>query len=171
MAGDIRAEIQYLKRLPLYNQEKPFQLFVPIDPNAEDTRSTNLEFEAREQVFEDIRGRETMFSLDHDGFQIKTHPTALSLAHFQDRQTVETKYFNEIKQILQGIEGGYDEVFLFDWRVRVLPIFGLWLTRDGQLRNAGTPKEEVMFDMNNLTTWLRPSPNVHIGKSRISLQS
>ncbi|KAK1750089.1 Aspirochlorine biosynthesis protein N [Echria macrotheca] len=150
MAGNIvRAEIQYLKRLPLYNEEKPFQIFVPIDANAADTRSTNLEFEAREQQFEDIRGRETKFSLDNDGFQIKTYPTALSLSHFQDRQAVETKYFNEIKQILQGIEGGYDEVFLFDWR----------------LRNAGTPKAEVMFDMNNLTTWLRPSPNVHIDQS------
>ncbi|KAK3357867.1 methyltransferase CmcJ [Lasiosphaeria hispida] len=147
--GTVTAEVQYLKRLPLYTREKPFQLFVPVDKDAVDTRSTNLEFESREQTFEDIRGREQLFSLDEHGFEIGVHPTELGPTLFGDREIVESKYFEEVKEILRGVEGGYDEVFFFDWR----------------LRNSATPKEEVMFDMNDLTTWLRPSPNVHVDQS------
>ena len=110
----VTAEIQYLKRLPLYRKEKPFQLFVPV---AADTRSTNLEFEAKEHTFEDVRGREDIFSLDEHGFQFGVHPTKLDPELFGDRDAVETRYFDEVKEILREIEGGYDEIFLFDWRV------------------------------------------------------
>ena len=116
-SGIVTAEIQYLKRLPLYTKEKPFQLFVPVATDAVDTRSTNLEFEAKEQTFEDVRGREEIFSLDEHGFQFGVHPTKLGPELFGDRDAVETRYFDEVKEILRDIEGGYDEVFLFDWRV------------------------------------------------------
>ncbi|KAK3368629.1 methyltransferase CmcJ [Podospora didyma] len=147
--GTVTAELQYLKRLPLYQKEKPFQLFVPVDEDATDPRTTNIEFETKEQTFVDIRDRLSEFSLDSHGFQVNVHPTGLDLASFANRETVETKYFAEVEQILKTIEGGYDKVFIFDWRVR----------------NSATPKESVIFDMNDLTTWLRPSPNVHVDQS------
>ena len=148
-SGTVTAEVQYLKRLALYAKEKPFQLFVPVAPDAVDTRSTNLDFEGRDQTFEDIRGREDEYSLDSHGFQVGMHPTRLDPDMFGDRETVESRYFDEVREILRDVEGGYDEVFLFDWR----------------LRNSAKPKEEGLFDMNDLTTWLRPSPNVHVDQS------
>ncbi|KAK1835679.1 hypothetical protein QBC39DRAFT_388621 [Podospora conica] len=149
-SGTVTSELLYLKKLPLYAKEKPFQLFVPVAADAADTRSTNLEFESKEQTFEDIRGREADFSLDSHGFRTGVYPTGLDSDMFGDREVVESRYFDEVREILRDVEGGYDEVFLFDWR----------------LRNAAKPKEqEALFDMNDLTTWLRPSPNVHIDQS------
>jgi hypothetical protein len=116
-SGTVTAELQYLKKLPLYTKEKPFQLFVPVAADAVDTRSTNLEFEAKEQTFEDIRGREDAFSLDTHGFQTGVYPTRLDSDMFGDKEAVETRYFDEVREILRDVEGGYDEVFLFDWRV------------------------------------------------------
>lgn len=116
--GTVNSQVNYLKKLPLYQREKPFQLFVPIDPDAPDQRATNLEFESNERTFHDIRDRIHDCSLDTHGFQLLDHPTKLDLPSFQDRATVESRYFPEVEQILKNIEGGYDRIFIFDWRVR-----------------------------------------------------
>jgi hypothetical protein len=115
--GAVTAEIHYLKKLPLYRKEKPFQLFIPVDKNAADPRCTNLEFEPKEQTFVDIRNCIHDFSLDSHGFQVERYPTALDLSSFTDRSAVESQYFTEVEQILKIIDGGYDKVFIFDWRV------------------------------------------------------
>lgn len=122
-SGTVTAEVLYLKKLPLYTKEKPFQLFVPPAADAVDKRADNLEFEAKEQTFVDIRGREDEFSLDTHGFQTGVYPTRLDSDMFGDRETVETRYFDEVREILKDVEGGYDEVFLFDWRVGLQVMF------------------------------------------------
>ncbi|KAK0613639.1 methyltransferase CmcJ [Immersiella caudata] len=147
--GTVTGEINYLKRLDLYQKEKPFQLFIPVDENGPGPRSSNLEFEMKEQTFVDIRENLRDFSLDTHGFEVGMRPTALAPADFHSRDTVETRYFEEVKDILKNIDGGYDEIFIFDHR----------------LRDAAVPKEEVLLDMNDLAQWLRPSPNVHIDQS------
>lgn len=124
-SGTVTAEVLYLKKLPLYTKEKPFQLFVPVAADAVDKRSDNLEFEAKEQTFVDIRGREDDFALDTHGFQTGLYPTRLDSDMFGDRETVETRYFDEVREILKNVEGGYDEVFLFDWRVGLQSMSGL----------------------------------------------
>lgn len=117
MAGTVTAEVNYLKRLPLYKTEKPFQLFIPVDKNSADPRTSNLEFEPREQRFVDIRDNSSAFSLDDHGFQVKQHLTSLEPASFLDRAVVESKYLPEVEQILKSIDGGYDKIVIFDWRV------------------------------------------------------
>jgi len=145
-------------------------MFVPVAADAVDTRSTNLEFEAKEQIFEDIRGREDDFSLDSHGFQTGAYPTRLDSDMFGDKETVETQYFDEVREILRDVEGGYDEVFLFDWRVgcSLCRFVLLNPTADKgwpKLRNAARPKEQdTELDMNDPTIWLRPSPHVHVGQ-------
>lgn len=116
--GTVDSHVNYLKKLPLYQKEKPFQLFVPIDPDATNQRASNLEFEPKERTFFDIRDRIHDCSLDTNGFQLREFPTKLDLPSFRDRGVVESSYFPEIEQILKHIEGGYDRVFIFDWRVR-----------------------------------------------------
>jgi hypothetical protein len=115
--GTVTAEINYLKRLPLYRQEKPFQIFIPVDKDSADPRVTNLEFEQREQTFVDIRGKADAYSLDEHGFEVRTCPTSLEASSFSDREVVESRYFTEVEDILRTIDGGYDRVFFFDWRV------------------------------------------------------
>jgi len=118
MAGTVTASIQYLKKLPLYEKEKPFQLFIPIDKTSGDPRSSNLEFEPRSHTFVDIRNRVHDFSLDSHGFQVVPHPTKLEAQSFVDRSLVESRYLLEVEEVLRTIGGGYDKVFIFDWRVR-----------------------------------------------------
>ncbi|KAI1845652.1 hypothetical protein JX265_005342 [Neoarthrinium moseri] len=145
--GTVKSQVSYLKRLPLYQKEKPFQLFIPIDKEALDQRTTNLDFETKERTFVDVRDTAYSCSLDVDGFQLQSYPTKLDLPSFLDRSIVESQYFSEVEEILKNIEGGYDKLFIFDWRIR----------------SSATPRMGNEFDMNDLTTWLRPSPTVHVG--------
>ena len=117
-SGTVVGQVNYLKKLPLYQKEKPFQLFVPIDPDDPDQRATNLEFEPRECTFHDINDASHDLSLDKHGIQIVRCPTKVDLPSFRDRGIVESIYFDEVEHILKNIEGGYDRVLIFDWRVR-----------------------------------------------------
>ncbi|KXJ88484.1 hypothetical protein Micbo1qcDRAFT_17472 [Microdochium bolleyi] len=147
--GTVQARVDYLKRLPLYQVEKPFQLFIPIEPDAKDQRPSNLEFESKEVTFHDVRDQLSDCRLDSHGFQLLRHPTGLPSASFENRGLVESVYFDEVRDILKTVDGGYDKIFIFDWR----------------LRDAGRPRAGHEFDMNDLTTWLRPSPTAHIDQS------
>lgn len=115
--GTVQSQVSYLKRLPLYHDEKPFQLFIPIDSDAIDQRTNNLEFEQRECTFSDIRDNVHNYTLDDNAFQALSFPTKLDPTSFKNRSAVESRYFPEIEEILKKIEGGYDRVFIFDWRV------------------------------------------------------
>lgn len=115
--GTVNSQVDYLKRLPLYENEKPFQLFIPIDEEALDQRTSNLEFESKECTFIDIRDRAFDCSLDVHGFQFHQFPTKLEWSTFKNRALVESQYFLEVEQLLKNIESGYDRLFIFDWRV------------------------------------------------------
>ncbi|KAL2211720.1 methyltransferase CmcJ [Sarocladium strictum] len=149
-SGDVTAPVNYLKRLPLYEREKPFQLFIPLSADAPDQRTTNLEFEPQLCSFHDIRSEAQSCSLDRQGVRVLRHPTSLDLEAFRDRAQVESRYFDEVRHILRSVEGGYDKAFIFDWRLRDSTI--------------PTPSNNEL-DMNDLTTWLRPSPTVHVDQS------
>ncbi|KAK0613640.1 hypothetical protein B0T14DRAFT_499088 [Immersiella caudata] len=103
--GTVTGEINYLKRLDLYQKEKPFQLFIPVDENSPGPRSSNLEFEMKEQTFVDIRENLRDFSLDTHGFKVGIRPTALAPADFYSRDIVETRYFDEVKDIFKNVDG------------------------------------------------------------------
>ncbi|CAI0643617.1 unnamed protein product [Colletotrichum noveboracense] len=145
--GTVDAELDYLRRLPLYQQEKPFQLFVPIHERDQDARSTNLEFEKRTQTFVDIRDQVNDFSLDSHGFQVETSPSRLNAQSFGDQSLIKNEYLPEVENLLKLVGNSNDRVFIFDWR----------------LRDARAPREreDNELDMNDLATWLRPSPTVH----------
>lgn len=116
--GTVDADVEYLQRLPLYQQEKPFQLFVPIDERDRDARSTNLSFEKKTQTFVDIRERVGEFSLDSHGFQVETVPSKVHPQSFRKRELVEREYLPEVERLLKGAGNPCDKIFIFDWRVR-----------------------------------------------------
>ncbi|KAJ0276286.1 hypothetical protein COL940_008358 [Colletotrichum noveboracense] len=99
--GTVDAELDYLRRLPLYQQEKPFQLFVPIHERDQDARSTNLEFEKRTQTFVDIRDQVNDFSLDSHGFQVETSPSRLNAQSFGDQSLIKNEYLPEVENLLK----------------------------------------------------------------------
>jgi len=149
MAGNVSASLQYLMRLELYEEEKPFQLFVEIPKDAPDQRRNNLEFEEKTHVIHDIRDNVSLYTLDDNGFMIRPFSTALSFDSFTDRLAIERTYLPEVEQLIRKEVVDVERVFFFDWRIR---------SSDAKFKSSE-------IDMNDLTTTLLPAPHVHVDQS------
>ncbi len=129
---DIPINLKFLKWQPLYEIEKPFQIFINIPDHVEDKRTTNLVFETVEIPALDVRTCQTKFDLDHHGFQYCYHNTAIE--DFKKRDLVDKYYLPEMERLLKDKLEGVDRVFFFDWRVskgqRSRPAVSQSLNRD-----------------------------------------
>ena len=108
------ATIQYVKWLPLYETEKPFQLFLDIPSDAPDQRKTNIVFETKTSQAKNIRGQEQEFGLDTNGFCYRT------MNGFEDlnsKSEVTDGYLPAVEQLLKDVVEDVDRIFIFDWRV------------------------------------------------------
>lgn len=112
---DISANLNFLQWQKLYEEEKPFQIFINLPEDAEDQRTTNLVFEKISLKIHDVRGHSNDFSLDTNGFMYRQHIT--KVIDFSNRQSVVESYLSEIKSLLQQEVEGADHIFFFDWRV------------------------------------------------------
>lgn len=111
----VKASIKYIKWQDLYEREKPFQIFIDIPKDAVDQRYNNLEFENKEEIFFDVRGREQEFGLDDHGFTYRHHH--FEFDDFEDRTSVESRYLPMVEQFLRNELEDVGKVFFFDWRV------------------------------------------------------
>ncbi|PQE06497.1 hypothetical protein CJF32_00002342 [Rutstroemia sp. NJR-2017a WRK4] len=148
--------VQFLQWTDLYLTEKPFQLFLDIDPNAADQRKTNLVFEEKDIHVTSLRGQEHLFSLDQNGFIVRKFSEAASC--FQetppDEDLVETKYFPAVERLLRKEVDGIDRVFLLDWRVRSA--------------NPTTHEKATSIDLLDRTSSLKPANYAHIDQSPLA---
>ncbi|MCJ1424315.1 hypothetical protein MMC29_002202 [Sticta canariensis] len=155
---DITTRLNFLQWQKLYEEEKPFQIFINIPEDAEDQRNTNLVFRNVCINIHDVRGHSENFTLDTNGFMYRQHTT--KMVSFRDRKLIEENYLPEIETLLRNEVEGAGRIFFFDWRLR---------------KNAPEVEGSVI-DMNDLTTWLRPATHVHVDQSpaaalkRIQLQ-
>ena len=111
------AVLNYLDWQDVYAKEKPFQLFsvVPNSGLAEE-RTTNLVFkEGQLELICDVRGEESSYSLDEQGFAFRAYPT--SLRDFSNRENIENVYLSEMEDLLKREVENVDKVYFFDWRV------------------------------------------------------
>lgn len=74
----VQASLEYLQKLPLYVEEKPYWCFLTpregFDPDKQ--RVDNLEFEVHKDItIQDVRESGMKMSLDECGFQVITHNT------------------------------------------------------------------------------------------------
>ena len=83
----VTGNIQHLKRLSLYEREKPFQLFL-IDAAHADGRTTSLDFEQTFVDIHDIRDEIAPPTLDDNGFTVRHCATSKCEAEFFDLQVV-----------------------------------------------------------------------------------
>ncbi|OCT51255.1 hypothetical protein CLCR_09210 [Cladophialophora carrionii] len=144
--GPLCISLKFLKWLPLYEKEKPFQIFINIPEDATDKRTTNLAFENVKVTIEDVRSfPRNHFLLDKHGFTYHSH--YLQLDHIADRESVEQRYLPAMESLLRSALESVDRVFFFDWRLR---------------KNA-PETEGALIDLNDLTTWLRPALHLHVG--------
>lgn len=112
--------LKFLHWQPLYETEKPFQLFVNIPPEAEDQRTTNLVFEDVALPIQDVRGISNDWNIDEKGFVYRRHETNATLEDFGSRKAVEQIYLPEVEDLLRKELEGVDRVFFFDWRVSLI---------------------------------------------------
>lgn len=171
MVFNERARLTYLKWDKLYETEKPFQIFVPLPDDVEDSRTDNLIFESEEeQEILDIRGSESQFSLDDNGFQIVSSGTKMDA--FDSKAKIEDVYLPELVELLQRHVAGADRIVFFNWRVRLY--IRLAKTRltgiHNQIRRNDPSKEEgEMININDPLQHLLPITQVHIDTSPFSV--
>jgi hypothetical protein len=114
------ASVQFIKWSDLYATEKPFQIFIDL-PAADDVRRTNVVFEEKDVLFRDIRGKESAFSLDRQGFMVRRHSKILGL-ETPTVSFIENVYLPSVEELLKTEIEGADRVFIFDWRVSIIVI-------------------------------------------------
>ena len=109
------SRMYYIAPLPLYREEKPFFLNIPVHHIA-GARQTNVTHTDRQVTFTDIRSHKHLFSLDINGFEISRMTTNLSYEDFANPKTIVTKYFDEVKTIL-GLATGAELILPWDYQV------------------------------------------------------
>jgi hypothetical protein len=112
---DVTAPVHFIKWLPLYEREKPFNIFINLPEDAKDTRTNNLEFDIKDTTFHDVRGEESDFTLDDHGFAFLKYQH--DFKNFDNREAVESEYLPQIEKMVKEKIPGADRVALFDWRV------------------------------------------------------
>lgn len=112
---NITTSLNFLRWQKLYEEEKPFQIFINLPEDAEDQRTTNLVFEKVSLQVHDVRGQARDFSLDMNGFMYRQH--TIQKTNFLDQQSIEETYLPDIQTLLQQEVEGADRIFFFDWRV------------------------------------------------------
>src|SRR5271154_335969 len=63
----------------------------------------------------DIRGHESEFSLDKNGFQVVKSPTAEK--DFKDEEKIQKEYYKEVEDLLKKVTGAH-KVVIFDHTIR-----------------------------------------------------
>ncbi|TEY29811.1 hypothetical protein BOTCAL_0918g00040 [Botryotinia calthae] len=149
------ATVQFLKWTDLYIHEKPFQMFLEINAESNEQRTSNLQFEEKSIAVENIRGYEHLFELDKHGFIIRPFPSAPSCLRDINRETVVSSYFPAVDELLRQELEDVDRTFLLDWRVRSAdPVHH---------------ENKTTINLLDLTSRLKPANAAHIDQSPLWL--
>jgi hypothetical protein len=118
----MRSSLSFLKNLPLYTVEKPYELWLPDGKDVpEGLPSTNCEFIEHSNIeFIDVRSINHSLKLDTAGFKFieDKNRVDLSAEHLlPDQSPVLQQYFHDTIKLVKE-ETGAEKVICFDWRVR-----------------------------------------------------
>ena len=112
------ASIFYTKPGPLYDNEKPYFMNIPLDSSwTPKLKQTNVSYTRKTVAVTDIRGHENTFNLDRHGCQLGRLATQLSYDDFASTEAIISRYYEEVKAFLKNSTGAVD-VLPFDFQVR-----------------------------------------------------
>lgn len=114
-SAQISSPMNFLAHDRLYDEEKPYLL--KFDPPSGFPQS-NYNIDTKEQLIEDIRGREKDFSIAKNGFAIMPLHTKLSYEDFDDEKRLREVYFPEVADALRKLLGA-SRVQIFEHLVRL----------------------------------------------------
>ncbi|KAF2234642.1 hypothetical protein EV356DRAFT_148820 [Viridothelium virens] len=144
------AYIHFLRWQDLFQTEKPFQIFRDIHPESKDQRQTNLIFDPFQVSVQNIRGLETQFDLDTQGFKIVHLSTFEKAVH---GRSVESLYLPQVQNLLEKEFSESRRIAIFDWRKRELNANG---TRD-------------VIDLEDRSAPLKPTNYAHIDATPLAV--
>ncbi len=110
--------LNHLKDLPLYQHEKPYEVWLPL---ANDSAKTNVVFSYCHDIpVTDARPNKQTFDIEEYGFAFLQHPAGLDLAAEdvktdQGRKSV-IRYLEDMSTFMQDYFKA-DRVLCYDWRV------------------------------------------------------
>ncbi|KAI0431314.1 hypothetical protein F5Y09DRAFT_304953 [Xylaria sp. FL1042] len=78
----------------------------------------NVEKHWQEVTIEDVRGRESEFTLDRDAFQIIQNVPESKETEFTDDASIKANYYPEVEKLLLDHIPGSNRIFLFDHTIR-----------------------------------------------------
>lgn len=115
-----QASIKFLKWLPLYNREKPFQIFMELSADAKDQRKANLVWDERTVTVTDFRNNSN-FQLDTHGFTSRKLP---GFSELDDAEMIRKEFLPAVERMLETELEDIGTVFIFDWRVSRITVQG-----------------------------------------------
>ena len=142
---NVKADIEYLKKLPLYEEEKPYWCFLTpqegFDPDVQ--RVDNLEWETHKNIiFRDIRQLDKDPNIEVCGFKAVLHQS--NFLSFQKPEDVKN-YKIETEELLKQTLGAV-YVYCYDSRLR-----------------KNVPFIRTEYDLNDLLLTEGPARGVHNG--------
>ena len=113
-----RRRLMYLQWDELFRSEKPYQIVSENIPEVQHLAKQNIRMaEGPEELITDIRGNESAFSLDENGFQIYKHD--FPGIDYQKLEDVEQIYKPELERLLRQNIPGVGKVEFFNSRVSI----------------------------------------------------
>lgn len=108
--------LQYIKWQSLYEDEKPYEILRPkSEYSSANIPRSNLVFDTKHVVINNIRGEGRDFTLDDHGFQYLQHETKVTA--LKDKQCIVSQYIPEMEEMIRRVVPDADRVFCFNWRV------------------------------------------------------
>jgi hypothetical protein len=147
----VQATIEYLQKLPLYEEEKPYWCFLPpkdgFDPDAQ--RVDNLEFEEHSNIIiQDLRELDEAPKIDDHGFEVLKHESKFILFDHADAADQVQKYKSETEELLKERLGAVYAI-CYDHRLR-----------------KNVPYRRKQYDLNDPLLREGPAQGVHNGELR-----
>lgn len=108
------ATVYYFRRHPLYEQVKPYLIDYEVENGFP---RTNIIPEPHEVFIQNLRGAESSFSFDENGFAVLEMQSAMEYEDFDDKAKIKDVYLGEISSCLLRYFNAR-AVHIFDFAVR-----------------------------------------------------
>ncbi|PVH81943.1 hypothetical protein DL98DRAFT_621493 [Cadophora sp. DSE1049] len=151
VSNNQRKSLTYLKWQNIYQTVKLYQALMEVPKGV---THSNLVFEnGPEELIKDVRGRESLFNLDDNGFTFKKHQFVTQALFTKDK--IESVYLQEVHDLIKNEIPGADEMFVFNWQL---------------MRNVRTAdeaktdkKDGDQIYLDDSMEWIKPVNHVHVG--------
>jgi hypothetical protein len=100
---DVQSNIHFLAKDNVYKKEKPYTLRYPSE---DELPQTNFNPEKHENItIHDLRGQESSFSYEKNGFTVMQLNSQMAYADFGSREMIKTLFLKEVGAMLRSVLG------------------------------------------------------------------